>query len=54
MLLDYPANPRMLLLKLTLVPAFLYLLALVARYYGPHRAGWMAGLPWWPAPSCGC
>jgi hypothetical protein len=35
----------MLLLKLTLVPAFLYLLALVARYYGPHRAGWMAGLP---------
>lgn len=35
----------MLLLKLTLVPAFLYLLALVARYYGPQRAGWMAGLP---------
>lgn len=36
---------RMLLLKLTLVPAFLYLLALVARYWGPQRAGWMAGLP---------
>ena len=35
----------MLLLKLTLVPAFLFLLALVARYWGPHRAGWMAGLP---------
>ncbi|WP_159880045.1 hypothetical protein [Aquitalea denitrificans] len=35
----------MLLLKLTLVPAFLYLLAQVARYYGPPRAGWMAGLP---------
>jgi hypothetical protein len=34
----------MLLLKLTLVPAFLYLL-LVARYWGPQRAGWMAGLP---------
>ena len=46
----YPAElfclaNRMLLLKLTLVPAFLYLLALVARYWGPHRAGWMAGLP---------
>ncbi|NWK77472.1 hypothetical protein [Aquitalea sp. LB_tupeE] len=35
----------MLLLKLTLVPAFLYLLALVARHWGPQRAGWMAGLP---------
>jgi uncharacterized membrane protein (GlpM family) len=42
-LLCLPA--RMLLLKLTLVPAFLYLLALVARHYGPQRAGWMAGLP---------
>jgi hypothetical protein len=35
----------MLLLKLMLIPAFLYLLAQVARYYGPQRAGWMAGLP---------
>jgi len=35
----------MLLLKLTLVPTFLYLLSQLARHYGPRLAGWMAGLP---------
>lgn len=35
----------MLLLKLTLIPALLYVLSLVARYRGPALAGWLAGLP---------
>lgn len=35
----------MLLLKLTLIPTLLYLLSLVARYRGPHFAGWLSGLP---------
>jgi uncharacterized membrane protein (GlpM family) len=35
----------MLALKLLLVPAFLGLLTLAARWLGPAVAGWMAGLP---------
>lgn len=35
----------MLALKLLLVPAFLGLLTLVARWLGPAVAGWLAGLP---------
>lgn len=35
----------MLALKLTLVPAFLLLLSLSGRWWGPTIAGWLAGLP---------
>lgn len=35
----------MLALKLLLVPAFLALLTLAARWLGPGVAGWLAGLP---------
>lgn len=35
----------MLALKLTLVPAFLLLLSLSGRWWGPGVAGWLAGLP---------
>jgi hypothetical protein len=35
----------MLALKLVLVPAFVWLLALAAGRWGPRVAGWLAGLP---------
>jgi hypothetical protein len=35
----------MLILKLTLVPFFLALVSLAGKRYGPHVAGWLAGLP---------
>jgi hypothetical protein len=34
-----------LALKLTLVPAFLLMLSLSGRWWGPSVAGWLAGLP---------
>ena len=40
----------MLALKLLLVPAFLALLTLAGRLFGPGTAGWLAGLPWVAGP----
>ena len=40
----------MLALKLLLVPAFLALLTLAGRVFGPGIAGWLAGLPWVAGP----
>lgn len=40
----------MLALKLLLVPAFLALLTLAGRMFGPGVAGWLAGLPWVAGP----
>lgn len=35
----------MLLLKMTLVPLFLWLITWIGRRFGPSTAGWLAGLP---------
>lgn len=35
----------MLLLKLTLVPFFLFLVSMSGKWWGPAVAGWLAGLP---------
>lgn len=41
----------MLALKLLLVPAFLLLLSVVARRWGPSLGGWLAGLPLVAGPT---
>ena len=47
---EVEAARPMLALKLLLVPAFLALLTLAGRVFGPGIAGWLAGLPWVAGP----
>ncbi len=41
----HPGAETLLALKLLLVPAFLWLISLAGRRWGPAVAGWLAGLP---------
>ena len=44
-MISSPALNTVLILKLCLVPALIYLVTLVGRRWGPGAAGWVSALP---------